>query len=108
MLSTLIQQEWSNGEHSFAGAGLPNSPATCNESYPRFVLSFYRFSQRLQMRTRSMLTGPPAGRGDEAPLRTPNRFRKAECELGLPTAVSAPAPLDSSSGNGGSPAWIRT
>jgi hypothetical protein len=83
MLSTLIQQEWSNGEHSFAGAGLPNSPATCNESDPRFVLSFYRFSQRLQMRTRSMLTGPPAGRGMKRRFVRQTDFGKRNANSGL-------------------------
>src|ERR1019366_6518088 len=41
------------------------------------------------MRNRSRLTGPPTGRGNEAPLHSPDWFRKAEWELGLRAAVSA-------------------
>src|SRR6266446_3771952 len=67
MLSALIRQELSNGEHSFAGAGLHKSPAIWKSSWPKYVDSYSRCLRRLPLRGRSKVVGQQAGRGDEVP-----------------------------------------
>lgn len=87
-----IQHKRFSGVHSFAAAGLQNSPATWNGSWSIYASSHSQFSRRPPTRSPLKPAGNLAGRGNGAPIasstRQPHperaRFVRKEC---------APAPI---------------